>query len=437
MNNILSRALEVAERAEVYQRKIESTFIGLNNGKIQAIQSEKQTEVSLRIVKDENMGSAIASTPDDPTLIERALISWENQKSEAPEFPNETMGSVYSASDELMELTTEALAQYLKELSDRLSEKAPDIQFNIDATKTIKEVSLANSSGFEDSYLYTNLLIGIRTVTEKGFTGAYKEYSAGKMPQIRESELDTLIERHRLDATELTIGNEKLPVILTGNVMGAFMLRVLGGVSGGNVLKGVSPLVGKKGEQIFSEKLTIRDDGGMPFGVNSMKFDDEGTRVRNTLVYENGKLMSYLCNQSQAKKLEQLPTGNAVKRTLFSKEIEDAPVVFETNFLVEGELVSEEELFKDVKRGLLVTAVMGAHTGNINNGDFSLNIASGFLIENGKLVGKVKGAMMAGNIYELFKDVEALGGSYEVMRGIFYNMGYSPMVKFASVNLVG
>lgn len=437
MKQILERALKVAEKAEVYKRKVESTYIGLSNGNIKAIQSEKQTEVSLRIVKEGNMGTAIASTLEDETLIDRAMISWANQKSEAVEFPNETMGMVYAASDEILELTTEQLADFLTNLSKQLVEKAPDIQFNIDATKTIKEVSLANSSGFDDNYLYTNLLVGIRTVTQKGFTGAYKEFSAGKLPQIREVDLDKLIEMHRLDAKELTIGNEKLPVILTGNVMGAFMLRVLGGVSGGNIIKGVSPLVGKLGEQVFSEKLTIRDDGAMPFGVNTMKFDDEGTRARNTVIYENGKLQHYLCSQAQAKKLEQLPTGNAIKRTLFSKEIEDAPAVFESNLLVEGDLVSEEELFKDIKRGLLVTAVMGAHTGNIVNGDFSLNIASGFLIEEGKLVGKVKGAMMAGNIYELFKQVEAMGGSYEVMRGIFYNMGYSPMVKFSSVNLVG
>lgn len=437
MKQILERALKVAEKAEVYKRKVESTYIGLSNGNIKAIQSEKQTEVSLRIVKEGNMGTAIASTLEDETLIDRAMISWANQKSEAVEFPNETMGMVYAASDEILELTTEQLADFLTNLSKQLVEKAPDIQFNIDATKTIKEVSLANSSGFDDNYLYTNLLVGIRTVTQKGFTGAYKEFSAGKLPQIREVDLDKLIEMHRLDEKELTIGNEKLPVILTGNVMGAFMLRVLGGVSGGNIIKGVSPLVGKLGEQVFSEKLTIRDDGAMPFGVNTMKFDDEGTRARNTVIYENGKLQHYLCSQAQAKKLEQLPTGNAIKRTLFSKEIEDAPAVFESNLLVEGDFVSEEELFKDIKRGLLVTAVMGAHTGNIVNGDFSLNIASGFLIEEGKLVGKVKGAMMAGNIYELFKQVEAMGGSYEVMRGIFYNMGYSPMVKFSSVNLVG
>ncbi len=105
--------------------------------------------------------------------------------------------------------------------------------------------------------------------------------------------------------------------------------------------------------------------------------------------------------------------------------------------IVEGNCISDEGLIRSIKRGLLITGVMGAHTGNIIQGEFSLNVSSGFLIEDGKMVGKVKGAMIAGNIYELFNDIEAIGTELEPMRGIFYHLGYSPMVKFGGVNIVG
>lgn len=188
---------------------------------------------------------------------------------------------------------------------------------------------------------------------------------------------------------------------------------------------------------MFSEKITIRDDGGMPFGCNTFKFDDEGTRARNTLIYENGILRNYLLSVGQAKKLDMKPTGNGVKRTLFSKEIEDAPNVCETNLVIEGDFLPDQELIGKVKRGILITGVMGAHTGNMIQGEFSLNISSGFLIEDGQLTGKVKGCMIAGNIYDLFKNIEGVGSEYEVMRSIFYNMGYSPMVLFSEANIVG
>jgi len=215
------------------------------------------------------------------------------------------------------------------------------------------------------------------------------------------------------------------------------MLRVLGGVNGGNVIKHISPVENKLGEKVFSENITIRDDATYAYGVNTMAFDDEGTTAQNTVIYEKGILKNYLMSQSHAKKLNGKPTGNAIKRALFSKEIEDAPTVFETNLIVEGNRIPDEALLKGIKRGLLITGVMGAHTGNIIQGEFSLNVSSGFLIEEGKLVGKVKGAMIAGNIYDMFKDIEAIGTALEPMRGIFYHMGYSPMVKFGGVNIVG
>lgn len=437
MKSLLEKALTVSDRAEVYQRMISSTVVSVNEGKIMEIEAEKKTEVALRLVKDNNMGTAIATDPTDETLIERALISLKHQKSEPAEFPNEPVGEVYAASDEVTQLTTEELAQMAMDVSDRLKAKAPEVKTRVHASKVVKQVALMNSSGFSDAYDYTNLTISIATVTDKGFMGVTKEYSGGKISTIRDQDLDRLLQLHRLEEKPVSLGNERLPVIFSGAVMGALVMRVLGGVSGGNVLKGLSPLAGKIGEQVFSEKITIRDDGGMPYGVNTMKFDDEGTRVRNTVIYENGVLKNYLCTIGQAKKLEQLPTGNAVKRALFSKEIEDAPAVFDTNMIIEGECIPDDEIIRGTERGLLITGVMGAHTGNINAGDFSLNISSAYLIEKGELVGKVKGSMIAGNIYELFKSVEAIGSQYEVMRSIFYQMGYSPMVKFSGVNIIG
>lgn len=175
----------------------------------------------------------------------------------------------------------------------------------------------------------------------------------------------------------------------------------------------------------------------MSLGCNTMAFDDEGTPTQNTTLFENGILKNYLVSIGQSKKLNVLPTGNAIKRSLFSKEIEDAPSIFDTNMIIEGDNMPDESLISDIKRGLLITGVMGAHTGNMVAGQFSMNISSGFLIEDGKLVGKVQGAMIAGNIYDLFKSVEAIGTEYEVMHSIFYPMGYAPMVKFGDVNIIG
>ncbi len=437
MRELLNKALAAGDGAEVYKRDIHSTSVSVKLGKLKDISGEKKREVSLRLTRDGLMGTSVSTSLEDDTLVDRALIALENQKSDAVEFPSEPPRMVFSFSPEVDQLSTEGLTEMAFSLSLRLKEKAPDIPTGVRVQKNIKRISLLNSAGFNETYDYSNLSISLNTLTEKGFMGSSKEYSSGKVPEVSDRDLDQLIQRHRLGNTAIHMENEKMPVIFSGNVMGALMLRVLGGVHGGNVLKGTSPLKDQIGKKLFSEKITIRDDGKMAFGVNTCLFDDEGTPAKNTVLYEKGVLKNYLVNIEQGNKLNQAPTGNALKRTLFSKEIEDTPSIFDTNLVIEGDHQEDALIIKGIKRGLLITGVMGAHTGNINRGDFSLNISSGYLIENGELKGQVKGAMIAGNIYDMFKNVEAVGTHYEVMRSIFYHMGYSPMVLFKEASIVG
>ncbi|MCK4858335.1 MAG: hypothetical protein KAT58_10225 [candidate division Zixibacteria bacterium] len=67
------------------------------------------------------------------------------------------------------------------------------------------------------------------------------------------------------------------------------------------------------------------------------------------------------------------------------------------------------DLIQFMGTGLIVDAIQGAHSGNIPNGDYSVGIASGFYVENGEIIGRVKDAMIAGNIYDSLNRVIAVG----------------------------
>lgn len=446
MKSILEKALMVAESAELYVREVTSTSVSMKLGQIKEVAGEKKLEVALRLVRGGNMGAAVSTQLDDASLIERALISLEHQKAAAANFearPLEAFDPSWCMDPQVATMTTEDLVKLVSETSERLKAKAPEVATGVYASRTYKRVWLLNSAGFEGSYEQTNLSLGLNTMTSQGFYGAGKEYTGVGMPQVLDAHLDQLLQLHRLADKPVSLGNEKLPVIFSGSAMGSLMMRVLGGVHAGNVLKGVSPLAGKLGEQLFSDKITICDNGRYPLGVNTRPFDDEGVSAQDTCLYHQGVLKAYLASSAQVPKLKEkfgvdaAPTGNSFKRALFSQEIEDAPSIFESNLIVSGEQMPDEALIGGIQRGLLITGVMGAHTGNINGGEFSLNISSGYLIEEGQLVGKVQGSMIAGNIYSFFKEIEAVGTALEPMRSIFYHMGYAPMVRFKSASIVG
>ena len=64
---------------------------------------------------------------------------------------------------------------------------------------------------------------------------------------------------------------------------------------------------------------------------------------------------------------------------------------------------------QDIKLGLVVEQLMGASQGNVLNGDFSGNVLLGYKIENGEITGRVKDTMVSGNVYQVLKEIEALG----------------------------
>ena len=88
-------------------------------------------------------------------------------------------------------------------------------------------------------------------------------------------------------------------------------------------------------------------------------------------------------------------------------------------------------MVKDSREGLVVEKLMGASQGNILGGDFSGNVLLGYKIENGKVVGRVKDTMVSGNIYQLLKQIAAIGSQARWV-GSFLN---TPPLYFSSVSV--
>jgi PmbA protein len=71
-----------------------------------------------------------------------------------------------------------------------------------------------------------------------------------------------------------------------------------------------------------------------------------------------------------------------------------------------------------MKEGLVIDELMGAEQGNIMGGDFGGNILLGYKVENGEIVGRVKDAMLSGNIYNVFKQQIEIGNEIRDVDGI-------------------
>lgn len=171
-------------------------------------------------------------------------------------------------------------------------------------------------------------------------------------------------------------------------------------LNGEEVLKGRSKLANSQGEKVFSEGLTIIDDGIDPKLIESRTFDDEGIPQQRTVLIERGKVVSFIWNSLTGQRAGVPSTGNARRPDLSSP-----PRVDFTNLYIVPSSTDRTSLLCSAHRVFMVLELLGVHTADPISGDFSFG-ASGILYERGEEVDYLAEMALSGNIFELFREVE-------------------------------
>jgi len=225
-------------------------------------------------------------------------------------------------------------------------------------------------------------------------------------------DVEKFAEKVALNATNKLGGKKadsgKYKTLLSNEVTADLLEVMSSSFSAEDVQKGLSRLEGKLGDLIFSKNITITDKPLVDFGPHSTSFDDEGVAASNKTIVENGVLKTFLHNRKTAKKDGLKSTGNG-----FKAGFKGLVAVKPTNFSIENGELSLEELTAKVGDGIYIDDLSGIHAGlNPVTGDFSLQ-AGGFLIKDGKLEKPINLITVAGNFFEVLKDVNDLGNDFK------------------------
>lgn len=222
------------------------------------------------------------------------------------------------------------------------------------------------------------------------------------------------------------------PVVFAPEAMTSLMGVYSGIFNSENAQKGLSRLLGKEGEKIAADIVTIIDD---PFYKDSsmpINFDGEGSPTHCKKVVENGYLNTLLYNLKTAHIAGVKTTGNASKAG-YSSGVGIRPFTF---YIAAGNL-TEEELLKKAGNGVYITSLGGLHAGaNAISGDFSLQ-SSGFMIEDGKKTKAVKSFTVSGNFYSLLKQITALSDEVKLPRPFGITSFGSPAVLVEGLTVAG
>jgi PmbA protein len=187
--------------------------------------------------------------------------------------------------------------------------------------------------------------------------------------------------------------------------------------------KGLSLLAGKLGEKIASDNFTLID--APVYEEREIPFDSEGVATYNKPVIECGVFKTFLHNLKTAAKDGVKTTGNASGG--YRSPIKVSP----KNLYLKPGNISRDELINQAGDGLYITELNGLHSGtSAVSGDFSL-LAEGFVIENGKLTRPVEQITVAGNFFDVIKDITAVADDLR-----WSGIG-SPAVLIGGLNVAG
>lgn len=296
------------------------------------------------------------------------------------------------------------------------------------------EIAIYNSKGLDLTYSnrVSGLVVAAVVSDGKEMSDSY-EIKLGKLSGI---DTDAMTKKAVADA-KIKLGGEApesgaMPVIFNTDAM-CSLLGVFSSIfSSENAQKGLSALAGKEGQIIAAPCVTLVDDPFHPENPAPMNFDGEGCPTYTKKVIENGRLNTLLYNMKTAAVAGRETTGNA------SKAGYDAPVGIRpfTMYLENGSL-TEDELLAKAENGVYITDLGGLHAGaNPISGDFSLQ-SSGFRVENGVKTDYIKSFTVAGNFYELLKNVAALADNCHLPRAMGSTAFGAPSTLVEGLSVAG
>ncbi len=421
---ILEKAAAVAKEAELYEEYREGIGVSFRGGELEKVKSEAVLGRALRVIVDGKLGFASTAGEEEDSLVEAAVASARHGDPAPFSFP-ELKGEqrVEVLDPEVRKLSPENLLVWGDEAVKAITGEFPGIIADVHLFRGESSVRLANTTGGtrEERRSYFGMYVEAQHVKEGDIWLLWVGKTVRKREDLSPEELVSQVIRYlRWGERVVPPPTGKPPVLFTPRGAIVLYLPLLVGFSGLSVYMGTSPLTGKLGEEAFDRRLTVVDDGTLPFGPRSGSFDDEGVLTGRLQLVEEGVVRHFYYDLRAAALAGAEPTGNGIKGAFFGGGFRTPPSPGPRNVLVSPGEGTLDELIAEMKEGIIVEGVLGLGQGNIQSGAFSNNVSTGFVVRDGEVIGRLKNTMIAGNAYEVLKEnLVAVGAEAEWCHGIY------------------
>jgi TldD protein len=155
------------------------------------------------------------------------------------------------------------------------------------------------------------------------------------------------------------------------------------------------------GKRFGVENINIIDDGTLPGGLGTHKYDYEGVPTRKNYLIKDGILVGRLHSRETAAKMKEPITGNAR-----AVHFQHPPIVRMTNTYIDQGKVPFQEMIKDIKLGVYALKAIGGETAMEM---FTFSAGYGYMIRDGQVAELVRDVVLTGNVFETLLHIDQIG----------------------------
>lgn len=310
-----------------------------------------------------------------------------------------------------------SMIRRLVELARKIEEEYPQIFYECSGRYVHRYSVLLNSNGVEYVDESGSYLIGASYIARDG--DETTSFGPGIYHKLLDPDVDYMeLPRNREEvqrAIDLLhpspLGEKFVGTVVASPSLGSMVIRnvIDNALRDIPVTSGTSRLLGKIGQRVADEKLTVAFEPGSDDIVLGEVFTSDGYLARDCEVIRNGVLMEYMLTPRGAAKMSLSRAANSGGAMCIRP----------------GEK-SLEEIVKGIDKGLLVGRYSGTQPDVA--GDLSGVAKNSFLIENGRITRPLVETMISANIFDMIHSISAIssdahknGGSvlpYIVFEGV-------------------
>jgi len=407
VEEILSQAKKLAKQAEVFQVSSKVTPVRFEANLLKQIQSKEGINTAVRLIKGGKVGFSQANGFIEPKrLVDMAAETCQFGSPAKFSFPTQKVYPKIEIFDSQTDkVTIEDMVELGEQLISSIKQHTPDILCEASVTKGTISVAIINSEGGEASYGKSFFSLSLEGVLIKNEDMLFVGDSHSSCHPILDFRpvAEEVTRQLELAKRNVSMPTRPMPVIFTPNgVASSLIAPLMSAFNGKLVFDGASPLKNKLGEQAFDKKFSLWDDATLPYQVASYPNDDEGVPSQRTPLIDNGVVSHFFYDLHTAALANTTSTGNGSRNG-------GLPTPAPSSLVIGNGDTTFEDMVRDIKEGLVVELLIGAEQGNVLNGDFSGNVLLGYKVDGGEITGRVKDTMVYGNVYQLLKQIEAIG----------------------------